>query len=77
MTEQEKLMYDILTRISSTDAPIVFKGALITKLILEENQYHDVQRATMDIDGNWIDTPPSMENLSQAIYNALGDLQQL
>jgi len=33
MTEPEKLMLCIMGRISDTDAPIVFKGALITKLI--------------------------------------------
>jgi hypothetical protein len=39
MTQQEQLMYQILGRISETDAPIVFKGALITKLVLAENGY--------------------------------------
>ena len=35
MTDRENIMYQILGKISETDAPIVFKGALITKLILE------------------------------------------
>ena len=39
MTQNELFMYDILGRISSTDAPIVFKGGLITKLILAEKQF--------------------------------------
>lgn len=34
MTEQEKLMYEILGQITTSDSPIVFKGGLITKLIL-------------------------------------------
>lgn len=75
MTEKEKLMYDILARISNADAPIVFKGALITKLILAENGFHDVQRMTKDIDANWIDAPPSMEALADAVYRSLGDLK--
>ena len=75
MTEKEKLMYDILARISNAAAPIVFKGALITKLILAENRFDDVQRMTKDIDANWIDTPPSMEALADAIYRSLGDLK--
>jgi len=37
MTEQEKLMCEIMGNISQTKAPIVFKGALITKLILAEH----------------------------------------
>ena len=32
-------MYDFLARVSKTDAPIVFKGGLITKLILSENVF--------------------------------------
>lgn len=76
MTEQEKLMYDFLARVSKTDAPIVFKGGLITRLILSENGFTDVQRATKDIDANWIGTPPSMIELVNTISAALGELQE-
>ncbi|MBQ8515041.1 MAG: nucleotidyl transferase AbiEii/AbiGii toxin family protein [Ruminococcus sp.] len=75
MTEKEKLMYDILARISGVDAPIVFKGALITKMILAEHGFTDVQRMTKDIDANWIGTPPTMSDLAGTIYQALGDLK--
>lgn len=34
MTEREKLMYRIIGNISESNAPIIFKGGLITKLIL-------------------------------------------
>ncbi|MDY3656192.1 MAG: hypothetical protein SOY50_01835 [Ruminococcus callidus] len=67
MTQNELFMYDILGRISSTDAPIVFKGGLITKLILAEKQFTSIDRATVDIDANWIGTAPSMEQLVQTI----------
>ena len=30
MTDRERLMYEVLVRIAVTDAPIIFKGALIT-----------------------------------------------
>ena len=50
MTQNELFMYDILGRISSTDAPIVFKGGLITKLILAEKQFTSIDRATVDRD---------------------------
>ena len=63
MTRHEKLMYQVLERISKADTPIVFKGALITKLILAENGYTALERQTKDIDANWIGLPPSMNAL--------------
>ena len=75
MNEREKLMYQVMERISKTNAPIVFKGALITKLVLEENGYSDLKRQTRDIDANWIDSPPSMNALVETINTSLGDLR--
>jgi hypothetical protein len=75
MTEHEQLMYQILGKISEADAPIVFKGALITKLVLAENGFTMLDRKTADIDANWIGTPPTMETLATTIQNALGDMQ--
>ena len=40
MREKEQLMYQIIGMLSNINAPIVFKGALITKLILKENGYN-------------------------------------
>ncbi|MCH5199704.1 MAG: nucleotidyl transferase AbiEii/AbiGii toxin family protein [Oscillospiraceae bacterium] len=75
MTEQEKLMYELMGKLSSSDVPLIFKGGLITKLILEENNFNDVQRTTIDIDADWIDTPPAMDKLVSIINSALGELQ--
>ena len=75
MNQLEKLMYQVMECISKTDAPIVFKGALITKLVLEENGYSDLKRQTRDIDANWIDSPPSMNTLVETINTSLGDLR--
>ena len=58
LSTKEKLMYSILNNISNTNLPIVFKGALITKLILSNNGFEDVSRYTKDIDGNWIGKTP-------------------
>ena len=74
MTKEEELMYAILNNISNTDLPIVFKGALITKLILSNNGFEDVSRSTEDIDGNWIGEAPTMESLVDDINRSLGDL---
>jgi len=74
MTEQEKqerLMYEIIGRISNINAPIVFKGALITKLILRENGYTDMERPTNDIDANWIGEPPAMDELADLINRSV------
>lgn len=76
MTEQEKIMYEILRRISNTDIPLVFKGGLITRLILDEKGFNDIQRATKDIDANWIGKPPTMDYLVNAINQGFGDLQK-
>ena len=71
MTEHEHLMYQVSGKVSETNVPIVFKGALITKLILAENGYTALARATRDIDANWIDTPPSMRVLTEAVEKSL------
>jgi len=76
MTEQEKLMYEILGQITTSDIPIVFKGGLITKLILNESGLNSVQRTTKDIDANWIGQPPSMDYLVDSLNNSFGDLQK-
>jgi len=75
MTKQEKFMYEIIGKISNTNAPFVFKGALITKLVLIEYGYTDIERATKDIDANWIGEPPQMETLVETINKSLIDFQ--
>ena len=71
MTDNERLMYQILGNFSEVDAPIVFKGALITKLVLTEGGYTLLERPTKDIDANWIGTPPSMTDLENAVNQSL------
>ena len=75
MTEDEKLMCGIIAKISETNAPIVFKGALITKLILAEQGFTELQRITTDIDSNWVGDPPTMEFLENTLNNSLGGLR--
>jgi len=64
-------MYQILGRICETDAPVVFKGALITKLILAEHEYTVLERQTRDIDANWIGASPSMSELENTVNRSL------
>jgi hypothetical protein len=44
MTEHESLMYQVIGAVSKLGAPIVFKGALILKLILAEGGFTAFQR---------------------------------
>ena len=71
MTKKEELMYKIIGKISEFDTPIVFKGALITRLILMENGYSALERQTKDIDANWTGEPPSMDELKDIVSRAL------
>ena len=50
MTEKEKVMYKIMDSIYNEDIPLVFKGTLITKLILLEHNSIKLDRETKDID---------------------------
>lgn len=70
----EKLLYDIIGNLSNADAPLVFKGALITKLILAEQGYDKTNRATKDIDANWVGESPAMDDLVEVINGGLGKL---
>ena len=54
MTNYEKQLYDLIATISNTDAPIAFKGGLITHLVLQENGYEKICRMTSDIDADWM-----------------------
>jgi len=75
MNDNEKLMYKVMGQITDSNAPIVFKGGLITKLVLEEKGYTSIERATRDIDSNWIGEPPSMAVMVNTINDSLGNLK--
>jgi len=67
-------MYLLMGKISGADAPIVFKGAMITRLILVEGGYTALERQTKDIDANWVGEPPAMNVLIDTINDSLGEL---
>jgi len=72
LTEQEKRMYDVMGAIANSDVPVIYKGALVTKLILQENQFDDFVRETRDIDASWVgENPPPMELLTEMLNRAL------
>ena len=62
--------------IASSNVPVIYKGALVTKLILQENQFNDFVRETRDIDASWVgENPPPMELLTEMLNRALTDLK--
>lgn len=76
MTKKEKLMYKIIANISESDTPLIFKGGLITKLILSENNFDRIERMTKDIDASWIGKPPEMQEMVNSINDCLKDMAE-
>ena len=73
MTELEREMYKIITEISNANVPIIFKGAMVTKLVLDENEYIEISRGTKDIDANWVGEIPPAEEIEELINNSLSE----
>jgi hypothetical protein len=74
-TDSEKLMYNVMGVIASSNMPVIYKGAMVTKLILHEYNFDDFVRETEDIDASWAGTnPPPMEMLTDMLNNALSGL---
>jgi hypothetical protein len=68
-------MYAVMGVIADGNVPVIYKGALITKLILQENQFDAFVRETRDIDASWAGaTPPPMELLTEMLNRALTGL---
>jgi hypothetical protein len=75
LTAQEKRMYEVMGAIASGNVPIVYKGAMITKLILQEGQFDEFERETRDIDASWAgEANPLMELLTEMLNRALESL---
>jgi hypothetical protein len=75
LTDSEKLMYSVMGAIAGGDVPVVYKGAMITKLILRENNFEDFVRETLDIDASWAGIkPPPMGQLVAMLNRALLEL---
>lgn len=77
MNEYEKELYDIIAHISTTDVPIVFKGGLITNLVLQENEYHDIIRSTSDIDADWTNTLTDTTKIENILNESLRNAKKL
>jgi hypothetical protein len=77
LTGSEKMMYDVMGAIAYGRVPVIFRGAMITKLILQENDFDDFTRETQDIDASWAGTAhPPMEQLTDIYRNSLPRLSK-
>ena len=69
--ELETFLYQIISEISKTDAPIVFKGGLALKdLLYKINPDQKIERRTVDIDANWTDKV-NPEKIYKVLENAV------
>ena len=59
--KNEVLMYKMISALANMGAPIVFKGALVLKLIqMQTGNIDGLDRETHDIDGDWVGGTPDM-----------------
>lgn len=72
ITEEEKLMYEVMKAIYDGGIPISFKGSMVLKACLLEAGYLYETRHTVDIDANWnSDASPTAEQMVNSLQAAL------
>jgi hypothetical protein len=72
LTKSEELMYSVMGAVANSNIPIVYKGAMITKLILSEHGFDSFVRETQDIDASWVgDSIPSAAQMADMLNHAL------
>ena len=59
---EEIILYEILKCLAQSDLPIIFKGALLTKLLVKDSKYN-IERMTYDIDADWNGNLLTLEQL--------------
>lgn len=64
------LMVRLIEELSKLNIPIIFKGAVVLKTALLGTSI-TTDRETHDIDGDWVETPPTMQQLEDIINAAL------
>ena len=69
MTELE-LMIRVIEELALLDVPIVFKGAVVLKIATLYKNFN-ATRETHDIDGDWVDRPPTMGELEALVDTAV------
>lgn len=52
--ELMEFLYRVMEEMAGAGVPIVFKRAMVLNLAIRDNNPSKVERATRDIDGDWI-----------------------
>lgn len=69
--ELMEFLYRVMGEMVNAGVPVVFKGAMILNLAVRDNNPSKVERATRDIDGDWIGEFPTMEEMKKALQYAV------
>ena len=69
-----EFLYRVMEELSNAGVPIVFKGAMVLNLAIRDNNPSKVERATRDIDGDWIGEFPTMEEMEITLRNAVKEV---
>lgn len=67
---EETILYEILKCLAQSNLPIIFKGALLTKIIVKDSKY-DIERMTYDIDADWNGKLLTIEQLELELNNSI------
>lgn len=67
---EEIILYEILKCLAQSDLPIIFKGALLTKLLVKDSKYN-IERMTYDIDADWNGELLTLEQLELKLNNII------
>lgn len=69
--ELMEFLYRVMEELGNAGVPIVFKGAMVLNLAIRNNNPSKVERATRDIDGDWVGEFPTMKEIEKALQNAV------
>ena len=69
--ELMEFLYNVMEELSKAGVPIVFKGAMVLNLAIRNNNPSKVERATRDIDGDWVGEGPTMKEMEKALQSAV------
>ena len=69
--ELMEFLYRVMEELGNAGVPIVFKGAMVLNLAIKNNNPSKVERATRDIDGDWVGELPTMKEIEKALQNAV------
>ena len=69
-TPDKEVLYEIIGILSKADLPIIFKGANVTNILLQQSN-SPYTRMTTDIDSSWHGKNPTTDNIEELLRQAL------